>query len=89
VTKLRLFATGSKAIGCEMTRNGIGNEGLLHIANEIHNFLHIIGGKYAEEIIGDNQCGCRRNSSIQIIYCVFVKYFRKNGNKMKQCFNCL
>jgi len=44
VTKLRLFATRSKAIECILTRYGIGNERLLHIANENHNFLHTIGG---------------------------------------------
>jgi len=35
---------------------------------------------YAEEILGDNQCG-----QILIIYFAFVKYLRKYGNKMKQC----
>jgi len=24
-----------------------------------------------------------------IIYCAFVKYVQKNGNKPKQCFSCL
>jgi len=40
---------------------------------------------YAEEIIGDHQCGFRRNTTGQlpIIYCAFVKYLRKNGNTLK------
>ena len=37
---------------------------------------------YAEEVIGDHQCGFRRN---MITYSAFVKYLRKNGNTMKQC----
>jgi hypothetical protein len=39
---------------------------------------------YAEEIIGDHESGFRPSSSYVIIYFAFVKYLRKNGNKMKQ-----
>ena len=35
---------------------------------------------YAEEVTGDHQCGIR----LLIIYSAFVKYWRKNGNTMKQ-----
>ena len=44
---------------------------------------------YAEEIIGNYQCGFRRKSQLQITCSVFVKYLRKNGNTMKQCINYL
>jgi len=40
---------------------------------------------YADEIIGDHQCGFRCSSQLLIIYSAFVKYLRKNGNTMKQC----
>ena len=40
---------------------------------------------YAEEIIGDHQCGFRRNKSTnEHIYCAFVKYLRKGGDKAKR-----
>jgi len=39
---------------------------------------------YAEEVIGDHQCGFRL-----IIYSAFVKYLRRNGNTMKQCISSL
>jgi hypothetical protein len=35
---------------------------------------------YAEEIIGDHQCGFQHNMSTAVIYCACVKYVRKNGN---------
>ena len=40
---------------------------------------------YAEEIIGNQKCGFRRNSQLLIRYCAFVKYLRKNGNTMREC----
>jgi len=42
---------------------------------------------YAEEIIGDHQCGFRRNTTgqLQITYSAFVKYLRKHGNTTKHC----
>jgi len=40
---------------------------------------------YAEEIIGDHQCGFGRSISTTDLYSAFVKYLRKNGNTMKQC----
>ena len=44
---------------------------------------------YAEEIIGDHQCGFRCNrSSTGHILCVRQK-LEKNGNTRKQCINCL
>ena len=39
---------------------------------------------YAGEIIGDHQCGFRRN-----IYSAFIKYLRKNGNTMRGCISYL
>jgi len=44
---------------------------------------------YAEEIIGDHQCGFRRNRKLLIIYSVFVKYLKKNGNTIRQCISSL
>jgi hypothetical protein len=45
---------------------------------------------YAEEIIGDHQCGFRHNRlATDHIYSAFVKYLRKNGNKMRQCISYL
>jgi len=44
---------------------------------------------YAEEIIGDHQCGFGRNSSTTDIHSAFIKYLRKNGNTMKQCISNL
>jgi hypothetical protein len=41
---------------------------------------------YAEEIIGDHQCGFQHNrSTTDHIYSAFVKYLRKSGNMMKRC----
>jgi hypothetical protein len=40
---------------------------------------------YANEIIGDHPCGYRRISST----IAFVKYLRKNGEKIKQCISYL
>jgi hypothetical protein len=39
---------------------------------------------YAEEITGYHQCGFRRNMSTTDHKFSFVKYWRKNGNTMKQ-----
>jgi len=44
---------------------------------------------YAEEIIGDHQCGFRRNrSTTDHILCI-RQILEKNGNKRKQCINYL
>jgi len=44
---------------------------------------------YAEEIIGDHQCGYRRyRSTTDHVFCI-VKYLRKNRNTVKQCISCL
>jgi len=40
---------------------------------------------YVEEIVGDNPCGYRNNSSTT----AFVKYLRKTREKMKQCIRYL
>jgi hypothetical protein len=45
--------------------------------------------RYAEEIIGDHQCGFRYNSQLLIIHSAFVKYSRKNGNTKRRCINYL
>ena len=44
---------------------------------------------YAEEVIGDHQCGFQCNSQSLIIYSAFVRYLRRNGNTMKQCISSL
>jgi hypothetical protein len=44
---------------------------------------------YTEEIIGDHQCGFRRNGSTTDLHSAFIKCLRKNCNTMKQCFNYL
>jgi len=44
---------------------------------------------YAEEIIGDHQCGFDATGQLLIIYSAFVKYLGKNGNKMKKCISYL
>ena len=38
---------------------------------------------YAEEVIGDHQCGSS-TGRLLIVHSAFVKYLRKNGNTMKQ-----
>ena len=44
---------------------------------------------YAEEVIGDHQCGFRRNrSATDNIFCV-RQILEKNGNIMKQCVSLL
>ena len=41
---------------------------------------------YAEEIIGNHQCGFRRDrSTADHIFCIRQILEKKNGNKMKQC----
>ena len=40
---------------------------------------------YAEEVIGDHQCGFRRNRSTTDHIFSIRLYWRKNGNTMKQC----
>jgi len=44
---------------------------------------------YAKEIIGDHQCGFRRNRSTIYLYSAFAKYWRKNGNPMKKFISSL
>jgi hypothetical protein len=45
---------------------------------------------YAEEIMGNHQCGFRRNrSTADHIFCICVKYLKKNGNTMRQCISSL
>ena len=44
---------------------------------------------YAEEIIGDHHVDSDAIGQLLIIYSVFVKYLRKNGNKTKQCISSL
>jgi hypothetical protein len=44
---------------------------------------------YAEEIIGDPKVDFDTAGQLLIIYSAFVKYFRKNGNTMKQCISSL
>jgi len=43
---------------------------------------------YAEEIIGDHQCGFRPADRLLIMYSAYVKYLGKNGNTTKQCISC-
>jgi len=44
---------------------------------------------YAEEVIGDHQCGFRCNrSTTDHIFCI-RQILEKNGNTMKQCISCL
>ena len=44
---------------------------------------------YAEEIIGDHQCGFRCNKlTTDHLFCI-VRCLRKNGNTMKQCISSL
>jgi len=38
-----------------------------------------------KEITGAHQFGFRRDRSTVVIYSAFVKYLRKNGNRVKQC----
>ena len=43
---------------------------------------------YAEEIIGDHQCGFRRSRlTTDHIYCI-RQILEKNGNTARQCFSC-
>jgi len=44
---------------------------------------------YAEEIIGNINVDFNATGQLLIIYSVFVKDLRKNGNTMKQCISCL
>jgi len=43
----------------------------------------------AQEIIGNHQCGFRRNRSTTDHIFLILQYLRKNGNTMKQCISCL
>jgi len=45
----------------------------------LFNILQSMSTPYAEEIIGDHQCGFRSTDHIS----AFVKYLRKNGNTLK------
>jgi hypothetical protein len=51
----------------------------------LSNILHSKLIAYAQEIIGDHQCGFRSNRSAT----AFIKYLRKKGNTMKQCVSYL
>jgi hypothetical protein len=44
---------------------------------------------YAEEIIGDHWCGFDATGQLLIMYSSFFKFFKLNGNTMKQCISCL
>jgi hypothetical protein len=46
---------------------------------------------HAAESTGDHHCGFRRKTTGQLLikYSAFVKYFRQNGNTMKQCIGYL
>jgi len=44
---------------------------------------------YANEIIGDHQCGFDATSRLLIIYSAFAKYLRKNGNTKKKFISSL
>jgi len=44
---------------------------------------------YAEEIIGNRQCGFDAGGLLLIIYSAFIKYWRKNGNTMKKFISSL
>ena len=44
---------------------------------------------YAEEITGDHQCGFDTTGQLLSIYSAFIKYSRKNGNKMRLCVSYL
>jgi hypothetical protein len=44
---------------------------------------------YAEEIIGDHQCGFWRKSQLLIIYSALVKYMRNTWNTIKQYISSL
>ena len=45
--------------------------------------------RYAEEIIGIINVDFNAVGQLLIIHSAFVKYFRKNGNTMKQCISSL
>jgi hypothetical protein len=63
-----------------------------HFAICVQNFIQhptIKVNSYAEEIIGDHQCGFRRNrSTIDHIFCI-REILEKNGNTLKQCISSL
>jgi hypothetical protein len=44
---------------------------------------------YADEIIGDHQCGFRRNRSKMIRSFISVRYWRKSGSIVVQFIRCL
>jgi len=44
---------------------------------------------YAEEIIGIINVDFDATGQLLIIYFIFVKYLRKNGNTIKQYISCL
>ena len=44
---------------------------------------------YAEEVTGDHNVDSDATGRLLIIYSAFVKYWRKNGNTMKQCISSL
>ncbi len=45
--------------------------------------------EYAEEILGEYQCGFQQNRSTADIFSAFIKCLRKNENTMKQCISSL
>jgi hypothetical protein len=51
----------------------------------LSNILHSKLIPYAQEIIGDHQCGFRSKRSTT----AFIKYLRIKGNTMKQCVSYL
>jgi len=61
--------------------------GASQFANYVQNIFQHPAAKstpYAEEIIGDHQCGFHATGRLLIIYSVFVIYLRKDGNTKKQ-----
>jgi hypothetical protein len=66
--------------------SGLYGSWVLPTAYEIlANILLLMLNPYAEEIVGDHQCGFRRNCSTIDLYFAFVTYLRKNGNTTKEC----
>jgi hypothetical protein len=44
---------------------------------------------YSEEITGDHQVDFETTGQLLTIYSTFIKYLRRNGNKIKQCISYL
>ena len=66
--------------------------GILHLPTTYKILSNILRSRlttYAEEIIGDHQCGFRRNrSTTDHLFCI-RQMLEKNGNRMKQCISFL